>query len=158
MRKENSANLVRITGDGVELTLHVLGYQFPDKIDYWDGNWLIIEGAVTHPQGSWHFRDACLTSFELQQLAEWLDGVGQGNPDPNSGYFTEPCLEFKYSREPESMIDVILAHECAPPWLVTWQDRAEGTRLRFPLSINDPLALAAAVRGLLEQFPVRYGA
>ena len=139
---------MRLTGDGVDFSLRVLGYQFPDEIDYWDGNWLIIDGAVTHPQGSWRFREACLTSFELRQLAEWLD----------SGYFTEPCLEFKYGKEPAPVIDVIVAHECAPPWLGTREDRLEGTRLRFPLSVNDPRALAAEVRGLLEQFPVRYAA
>ena len=111
MRTDRSA--MRLTGEGIELSLGVLGYQFPDEIDYWDANWLIIEGAVAHPQGSWRFRDACLTSFELRQLAEWLDGVARGDPDADSGYFTEPCLEFRYASEPEPAIDVILAHECA---------------------------------------------
>ena len=158
MKTDSRASAMTLTGDGVELSLGVLGYQYPDEIDYWDGNWLIIDGAVTHPQGSWRFRDACLTSFELQQLAEWLNGVARGIPDPNSGYFTEPCLEFRYASEPEPMIDVIVTHECAPPWLGTHEERMQGTRLSFPLSVNDPQALSDAVRGLLEQFPIRYAA
>lgn len=149
---------MRLTGDGVELSLEVIGYQFPDVINYWDSNWLIIDGAVTHPLGCWRFQDACLTTFELRQLAEWLSGLARGNPDPHFGHFTEPCLEFTYARDPEPVIDVVLAHECAPPWLGTHEARLEGTRLRFPLSVNDPHSLAAAVRGLLEQFPIRYAA
>jgi len=147
-----------LTGDGIELSLGIVGYQFTDEIDYWDGNWLIIAGTVTHPRGSWSFHDACLTTFELRHLAEWLDGAARGNPDPDSGSFTEPGLEFRCEIEPEPAIDVILAYECGPPWLGTRRGRQEGARLRFPVSANDLCGLADAVRGLLEQFPVRHTA
>jgi hypothetical protein len=152
MRTDRSA--MRLTGEGIELSLGIVGYQFPDAIDYWDRNWLIIEGIVTHPQGSWRFQDACLTSFELGQLAKWFDSVARPDPDADSGYFTEPCLEFRYASEPEPAIHVILAHECAPPWL-NRVERNDGVVLRFLLSANNPRELASAARLFLERFPVR---
>jgi hypothetical protein len=36
MRTDRSA--MRLTGKGIELSLGVLSYQFPDAIDHWDGN------------------------------------------------------------------------------------------------------------------------
>ena len=149
---------VNFIGDRLELSLGVLSYQFPDSIDYWDGNWLVIDGSVIHPSGPWNFREACLTSFELQQLAEWFDGVERGHPDRDGGYFTEPCLGFSYVASPDPAIAVLLAHECAPPWITDHDDRLGGIRLHFPLSANQPRLLAAAVRDLLVQFPVRYAA
>jgi hypothetical protein len=68
-----------------------------------------------HPRGPWRFQDACLTTFELRQLAEWLDGVAQGVPDPDFGYFTEPGLRLDYCSEPEPAVSLTLALECAPP-------------------------------------------
>jgi hypothetical protein len=36
------ASALTLTGDGIEFALSVVGYQFPDATDYWDGNWLVI--------------------------------------------------------------------------------------------------------------------
>ena len=69
----------------------------------------------------------------------------------------KPSLEFRLVATPEPAIAVLLAHECAPPWLEREQ-RFERTLLRFPVSVNRPRALSAAVRDLLVRFPVRYAA
>ena len=58
--------------------LDIVGYQFPDAHDYWDSNWLTVAGIAKHPKGSWQFTDPCLTTFELDQLALWFDGVALG--------------------------------------------------------------------------------
>jgi hypothetical protein len=158
MRTGASPNSVNLIGDRVGLSLGVLSYQFPDSVDYWDANWLIIDGHVVHPRGPWAFREPCLTSFELQQLAEWFDGVELGHLDPDRGYFTEPGLEFSYVATPEPAVAVLLAHECAPPWITDHHDRLDGIRLHFPLSANRPQVLAASMRDLLARFPVRYAA
>lgn len=149
--------VMKFTGEGTELSLAIQGYQFPYAREYWDSNWLLVSGTAMHPRGSWQFTDPCLTTFELDKLATWFDDVALDRPDADSGYFTEPNLELRYVREPEPAIDVILAHECAPPWL----DRVEKNEravLRFLLSANDPRELAAAARRFLERFPVRSGA
>ena len=44
--------------DGQMFEMRIVGYQFPhlETVEY-DPNWLIIAGAVIHPNGSWRFSD-----------------------------------------------------------------------------------------------------
>src|SRR6266704_1192593 len=147
---------MRLVGSqGIELVLDVVGYQFPgitDSLD--DANWLRVSGALRHPRGDWHFEDPCLTTHELEHLAEWFEGVANGNANPDDGYFTEPCLHFRLEHEPEAAISLQMAYECAPPW-VQGDDRFEGIILVFPLAMNDPHEAARAVRKMLSKFPKR---
>lgn len=137
------------------LELSVGGYQFPDIADDpWDSNWLMVAGRVRHPHGSWTFTDPCLTTFELDQLASWLDDVAAGRPDPDHGYFTEPNLRFSYRQEPEPTIEIRVAYESAPPWLVG-EPRMQGAVLAFPVAMNDLGIAAADVRSFISRFPVR---
>lgn len=141
--------------DETALELSVDGYQFPDIADdCWDSNWLMVSGRVRHPHGSWTFTDPCLTTFELEQLASWLDDVAAGRPNPDLGYFTEPNLCFCYRQDPEPTIEVRIAYESAPPWLVG-EPRMGGAALEFPLVMNDPRVAAAEIRSFISRFPVR---
>jgi hypothetical protein len=115
----------------------------------------MVGGAATHPRGSWQFTEPCLTTFELDQLATWFDGVAVGRPVPEFSAFTEPSLEFRYVSKSEPAIEVILWHECAAPWLDAYAEINGGVTLQFLLSTNNPKQLAAAARRLLEKFPVR---
>jgi hypothetical protein len=146
---------MRFTGAGIELSIDIVGYQFPSMHEGFDSNWLMVAGTVTHPKGSWQFTEPCLTTFELDRLATWFDGVVEGRPEPESVYFTEPSLEFSYVCEPEPAIDVILSHECVAPWLDAHPEINDGFTLRFLLSRNNPSQLAASARRLLQNFPVR---
>lgn len=139
---------------GVSLEIGIAGYQFPQATEYWDANWLMVSGTLTHPRGAWAFVDPCLTTSELDELASWLDRVARGTPDQPCIHFMEPCLEFCCAKEPDSAIEVRLAHECAPPWLGS-EERGEDVVLRFPLAMNDPGPLARVAREFLKQFPLR---
>ena len=142
-------------GQGVTFELGVDGYQFPDSDEYWDANWLMVRGRIEHPRESWTFRDPCLTTFELEQLAEWFESVVAGKADPANGYFTEPNLHFSQGSTPEPTIDVTFAYESAPPWLTGHEPRLEGTVVSFPLRLNDPLELASSLRRMLAMHPIR---
>jgi len=147
---------MRLEGeDGATFELLIDGYQFPNiATDYWDSNWLIVHGQVINSQGNWAFRDPCMTTFELEQLATWFDGVTNGNVDPDNGYFTEPNLHFEYVITPISAIQVTFANESAPPWL-GHEGRFDGAIIRFPLALNDPGAASRSLRAILSNFPVR---
>jgi len=147
---------VRLVGrDETSLELSTSGYQFPDIADdRWDSNWLMVSGRVTHAYGSWTFTDPCLTTFEVEQLASWLENVPAGRPDPDSRYFTEPNLHFTYRQEPEPTIEVRVAYESAPPWLVG-EARLTGVALEFPVAMNDPRLAATELRSFIRRFPVR---
>ena len=141
--------------DETSLELSTSGYQFPDiEDDRWDSNWLIVSGRVRHRRGSWTFSDPCLTTFEVEQLASWLDHVHTGRPDPDLCYFTEPNLCFRYTREAEPTIEVRIAHESAPPWLVG-EIRLAGVALEFPVAMNDARVAATELRRFTSSFPVR---
>ncbi len=137
------------------MELSIDGYQFPESDEYWDANWLVVRGRVTHPRGAWTFRDPCLTTFELEQLAAWFDGVATGRVDPASGYFTEPNLHFEYVATPVPAISVTFSYESSPPWVSQLEERMDGAIVTFPVALNDPRKSSRSIRTLLARFPVR---
>jgi hypothetical protein len=120
---------VRLVGNGTVVSLAPVGYEFPSGVERWDANWVIVNGSVTIPQGSWSFRDACLTTFEAKEVSTWLRAVAQGavelaSPDDEglltpSLTFTEPNLAFSLAKRTDDAVElrVHLSHESAPPWL-----------------------------------------
>mgnify|MGYP006944910642 FL=1 len=78
----------------LRVELDILGYQFPGSHDHLDANWLMVQGRIEHPQGDWRFKDACLRTHELDQLAQWLQALDQPEGPPRPCWFTEPCLAF----------------------------------------------------------------
>jgi hypothetical protein len=136
----------------------VLGYEHPNVTeDWWDSNWLIVNGKVTTPDTSWRFVEACVTTFELAHLADWLHALGNGSaPQPECG-FAEPNLLFSYSRVPAPVLRVRFAHASAPP--ATNDDlRARGTTLEFPLPDVNLEEFVADLRNVLIDYPIRGGA
>jgi hypothetical protein len=145
---------MRLDNDqGGTMELAIDGYQFPKSCGYWDANWLVVRGTVVHPHGSWTFRDPCLTTFELEQLAEWFEGVADRKVDADSGYFTEPNLHFEFAAAPVPGVRVRFAYESAPPWLKEREERFDGAAILFPLELNDPSAAARSLRALLAGVP-----
>lgn len=138
-------------GAGITVSLDVDTYQFPNSDEYWDANWLQVRGTVTHPLGDWHFRDPCLATMELVQLAKWPTTVASGETSTLC-FFTEPCLSFELVEAPEPAIALGFSHEAAPPHWV----REEGPFvLRFPLALNPLEDLERAASELLCRFPVK---
>ncbi|MEH3077262.1 MAG: hypothetical protein PGN11_11375 [Quadrisphaera sp.] len=73
--------------DGASVELSVVGYQFPDVVapdgDDWDANWLVIAGHVRTCDGrTWTFRDPGLTTWEVAEVAAWLDRAAAGAISP----------------------------------------------------------------------------
>ena len=66
---------MRITSaSGDEFQLVIVRYQFPDvDEDRWESNWLIVNGTVAAAGEKWVFTEPCVTTFELADLADWLD-------------------------------------------------------------------------------------
>jgi hypothetical protein len=148
-----------LTGSGIAFELVVLRYEYPDITeDRWDSNWLVVSGKVTTPNESWRFVDACVTTFELADLADWLDSLNNGTPHSAACTFAEPNLEFWYSTLPERLLRIRFAHESAPPSLTESKERAAGVSLEFPLGEIDAEGAVADLRNVLIEFPIRGGA
>jgi hypothetical protein len=147
------------TESGTSFELVVLRYEFPDVTeDRWDSNWLVVSGKVTTDGQSWRFTDPCVTTFELSELADWLDNLAGTAAEPSDCAFTEPNLTFSYSPAPIPRIVVRFAHESAPPWLNEGDARLAGMTIDFPLAALDVAAVAQDLRNILLEYPIRGGA
>jgi hypothetical protein len=144
------------SGNAFELV--VLRYEHPDiTADRWDANWLVVSGTVIAGDQSWRFVDACVTAFELAELAEWLQAAAAGRA-PREYVFTEPNLAFSYLDGPEPQFRVRFAHESAPPWLTDADARMRGLAVDFAATEANTASAVAELRNALIEFPIRGGA
>jgi hypothetical protein len=150
---------MRITGQsGDEFLLVIVRYQFPDvHEDRWDSNWLIVNGTVAVAGEKWVFTEPCVTTFELADLADWLDQLASNGSQPSAFEFTEPNLKFTYVPWPRRTVQLTLAHESAPASL-SEVARRSGITVEFPLSVQQTATFAAEIRQALHEYPIRGGA
>jgi hypothetical protein len=141
-----------LRGRRTSLRLSILRYQFPQiTTGEYDANWLIIRGHVSLDDRSWTFSDASLTTFEVRQLADWLDSLARGDEVEPQCDFIEPNLQFE--RNSDKTIRVSFALESAPPWAKpddSWNEHG------FEVLIDKHLKTAAEqLRAQLRAFPER---
>ena len=142
---------------GDEFQLVIVRYQFPDvHEDRWESNWLIVNGTVAAAGEKWVFTEPCVTTFELADLADWLDGLVTNGTEPSAFEFTEPNLKFTYVPSPRA-VQLTLAHESAPTSMSELERRA-GVTVEFPLSVQQTESFAAEIRQALHEYPIRGGA
>ncbi len=134
------------------LRLSIVRYQFPQiTTGEYDANWLIIQGHVSVNDRSWTFRDPSLTTFEVRQLANWLEASERGENAELRCDFIEPNLQFE--RISDKAIRVSLALESAPPWANPGESWSEHG---FEVLIDKHLKNAAErLRSQLQAFPER---
>jgi hypothetical protein len=109
---------VRLTdSSGNDFQLVILSYQHPDvHEDRWESNWLLVSGAVATADGQkWKFSAPCVTTFELEELADWLDELSADGRSPAQFAFTEPHVRFAYVPWPKRTLQLTLTGESAPP-------------------------------------------
>ena len=143
---------MKLEGPHGTFELSIVTYQFPQiDTEYWDANWLIVEGKVGLHGRSWTFRDPCLMTDEAERLAHWLADCASGVAEKEYCGFTEPNLQF--DRTSLSSIRIGFALESAPPWATPGDD---WTKHGFEVTIGPQLAIAAEqLRSQLAAFPVR---
>src|SRR4051812_10281214 len=63
--------------------LSILGYQFPDdRIDFFDANWLVARVDGAQQGRTWQIEDACVLTYEIPAVADWLRGLLDGAKAP----------------------------------------------------------------------------
>ncbi|MFE7113392.1 hypothetical protein ACFU98_44670 [Streptomyces sp. NPDC057575] len=137
--------------------LHPVRYQFATvRGDSYDDNWLVIDGTVMTPEGSWSFADPCLLTDETRQVSTWLRAVAAGTVDitePDAEgelspdmWFIEPVVAFSLANRTEGGTAVIRVHlslEAAPPWQQD-EDRADIYQYVVEVRLNAAVLLHAA--------------
>jgi len=93
--------------DGAAFELRLSGYEYPDLTTPGepDANWLVVHGQVRTAAGeSWTFDEPDLTTWEAQELLDWLHAAAEGRLEPTDDpgsemvtstlMFVEPNLAF----------------------------------------------------------------
>ena len=145
-----------IASDNSKFSLNAVGYQFPTtELDGWDSEWLVVSGRVECPDGTWTFRDPCLTTFELSSLADWL--ATRNAPGARRRIeFTEPNLSFSHnSLAGGDVLELSFAYESSPPWLTEDERLGDGYTLQIPFHCIDFIEASKSVEGLCQMFPER---
>ena len=109
-------------GEGSELRLDVVGYQFPDvEADPWDSNSLLVAVRVVSAHGTWEAIDPCLTTWEAVHLQRWLAALATGDASAVRIAFNEPNMRLSvnglapdFSR---ARVHACFELETRPPWL-----------------------------------------
>ncbi|MBI3351265.1 MAG: hypothetical protein HY036_01660 [Nitrospirae bacterium] len=143
--------------DGQMFELRIVGYQYPDlETEEFDSNWLQIEGKVTHPKDSWTFTDPCLLTYEVAELAKWLESLAENRALSRTLRFIEPNLSFEFRENPfPRTLRIYLDLEARPRWARGEKANAEDIWVEFPVS-DDVLRQAAdSLRRQLEKYPKR---
>ncbi|MCU1614278.1 MAG: hypothetical protein JWO98_1818 [Frankiales bacterium] len=114
----DAGEVLLTSSDGAGVELRPTRYQFaaaPSEPDDGDANWLEIYGRVRTVAGeSWKFDDPCLTTWEAQEIGDWLRAAAGGRvpvietPTEASEEllaFTEPNLGFSLgARDGDSLV------------------------------------------------------
>jgi hypothetical protein len=147
-----------VASDGSSFALAVIGYQFPEmKTELYDSNWLRIQININHPRGNWTATDAMLLTYEVAQLADWLDDLACGRLSLSECGFIEPNLEFRVlaTESGEPKLRVLFELEARPSWAETDGAGMEDLWLEFPLNELELHRASRSLREHLEKFPQR---
>jgi hypothetical protein len=151
---------MRLKGDeNTEFEMKVAGYQFPHlQHEPYDSDWLNITVSVKHPRGAWSKTDACMLTFELAQLIDWLRWIADDRPTHSEESFMEPELRFEWFGGGRNVLRVNLDYSLRPAWSpYHGPDKEEELFVEFAATPEDLRGAAALLRDDLKKFPVRVG-
>lgn len=151
---------MKLKGDeNTEFEMKVEGYQFPHLArEQYDADWLNIRVDVRHPRGAWGKSDACMLTFELAGLIDWLRWLADDLPAHSEESFMEPELRFEWFGEGRNILRVYLHYSLRPAWSpYHGPNEEEELFVEFAATPADLRDAADSLRGELQKFPVRVG-
>jgi hypothetical protein len=143
---------------GISFALTISGYQFPAlEAAPFDSNWLDIRVDVTTDQGTWSATDPCLLTYEVKQLADWLDAIAVDRLVDSNCAFTEPCLLFQLVGDEtgERTLRIYFELELRPSWAPSKYASQEDLWVEFPLTAIDISSATKSLRTQLQRYPQR---
>lgn len=142
-------------GEGSDrLSIRIYGYEFPHAepaSDWWDANWLRVQGRIETCDKSWKFADPCLTTAECESLIQWLRAFPAVEPLA----FVEPLLSFEADSHHNQLIRVRLRGESFPHAKDREQQWNEGYELFLNIGEEQRERFILTLQHDLERFPQR---
>lgn len=148
---------MRLRGSNAEIDLSIAGYQFPQSTaTLYDSNWLNVRIRVTHQRGTWTAHDPSLLTYEVAELASWLDAVaGEAEHDVECS-FLEPNLRFEVRAGDEGrMLRVYFELELRPPWAASNIVGEDELFIELPADPEQLRSASTDLRAQLSRFPQR---
>ncbi len=150
---------------GSHLQLTIVSYQYPqmqpaEKKD-WDANWLKVRLDAALEGRAWTATKPCMTTWEVEGLAVWLDQLRLGQPLTHSTFeATEPMLHFLPVEmgSPAQLLRVYIEGTLRPPWRAARYANLRDLWIDFTLAEIDLQLASQRLRAQLTQFPVRSSA
>ncbi|ABS03883.1 WapI family immunity protein [Kineococcus radiotolerans] len=159
--------------DGAAFELRLSGYEYPDltTADELDANWVIVHGRVRTAAGEiWTFDDPSLTTWEAQELLDWLHAAAEGRLEPSDDpgsdmvtstlMFIEPNLAFSVAavEGEQTMLRVHLSLEAVagkPDWSAGPKPRIYEYSIPFRVDRAQLLTAAQQWSSDIAPFPAR---
>jgi hypothetical protein len=149
---------MKLRGDvNTEFEMRVAGYQFPHlEHEPYDSDWLNIQVRVKHSRGAWSKTDACMLTFELAHLIDWLKGLADDLPAHSEERFMEPELSFEWFGEDRNILRIYLHYSLRPPWSpYHGPDEEEELFVEFAVTPEGLRNACASLHDDLKKYPVR---
>lgn len=147
--RENKNKLFQLT---------IINYQFPKiEKDYYDSNWLIINIKVKGLRESWGVTDPMLLTFEVKELARWLEDLINNNERSKDLNFIEPNLRFSKIKntDDKAHIRVYFELEARPKWAYSNIAGKEDLWIDLTPTKNDLKKAIIDLKKQLNKFPIR---
>lgn len=134
--------------DGPEFELALIEDRVDDPQDgFGDAGWLTLSFRVATEDEAWEETAPCMNTFEVKNLAEWMEGVLGRRPDIGSIELLEPELSFEVVDENAEEVTLRVGFHL--------EDRPEEFRLDAPTDEADHLDLRLqreVLRAALNEF------
>ena len=133
--------------DGSSFEMTIVDYEFPRPLWDYEKNWLITKHTITNAEGSWTTTESDIYTWEVKDLAGWLERGKSNEKYGDEFYFGEyfPTW-FQYTQD-DTGRDVLRVFHNPGIEDFLWAD--------FPFEEVDFRAAAAKLREQLEKFPER---
>ena len=146
------------SADESEFHLSIVGYEFP-KIapsDY-DSNWLMVTIRSKIPRGAWEATSPALETWDVKELAEWLDEVANDGDFEKELGSVGHLLAFHYVERRSDLIHLRIGFglEFRPAWSDPNRVDPESNMFDFIVSPTELKRASIALREDLERFPIR---
>lgn len=132
----------------------IVNYQYPEKkpsnegFDY-DANWLMCEIKYSDAEANETYKDACLLTDELADMAEELSKILDGSEYGYISNFMEPYLKVAAARAGEKI--VIIFQFVYDTTDGIWKDR----KITALLSEEEAVEIVQAMGELMRKYQVR---
>lgn len=132
----------------------IVNYQYPERksteegFDY-DANWLICEVKYLDADRNETYKDACILTDELADMAEEFSKILDGTEDGYSSDFMEPCLKVTAARANEKIVMTFQFVYDTTGGL--WLDR----KITTLLSKEEATEVVHELRKLMRKYQVR---